>query len=58
MLFMVAALLLSFPRVWRPRARRLLSRPEPGEGTRPRRDPSLRSGRPQAAVPHSLGRLH
>ena len=30
-------------------------RPERSEGTRPRRDPSLRSGRPKAAVPDSAG---
>jgi len=47
MLFMVAALLLSFPRVWLPRARRLLCRPEPGEGTRPHETPHVvQGGRP------------
>src|SRR6516162_6367964 len=45
---------LSFPRVAAARGG-FFCRPERSEGTRPRRDPSLRSGRPKAAVPASGG---
>src|SRR6516225_4618831 len=45
---------LSFPRVAAARGG-FFCRPERSEGNRPRRDPSLGSGRPKAAVPDSGG---